>query len=415
MQEYKIITVTHKTASLQSLKDFLLEDADERDYPSHLLRLVQERMGIKELFYLNTCNRVMLFFIYDKPIDEQFFISFFKIVNPKFKEAYASRYTSRILTFEGKEAIRHLFEVSASLDSLVVGERQIIGQIRKAYHLSKKYLLSGDKIRLAIEQSVVFAKKIYAETRIGEKPVSVVSLAFRELLEKGIKQDSLIYIIGAGETNRLMSNLLAKDRYSRIKVFNRTWSKAKTLANRLNGSAYTLEELNKTTEKPDFILTCTASTVPVLKVEHLERWGIDKNQRLTIVDLAIPADTEPAILKQFAIDYIDIASLKEVADKNLASRIKEVEYALSILNQFVEDFQLKYKERRLELVFRTIPEQVKELKSFATERVFSKELADMDPHAREILDKVLNYMEKKYISIPMKSAKTIFLGEGNFK
>ena len=134
-----------------------------------------------------------------------------------------------------------------------------------------------------------------------------------------------------------------------------------------------------------------------------------------IIGIFIPLDTDPAILNNFSIDYINVSSLKKLADQNMEFRKNELIKAYEVLETFIDEYQIKFKERQLELAFSYIPQQVKELKRFAVEEVFSKDLANLDQESRDILDKVINYMEKKYISIPMKGAKVAFMGEDIFK
>lgn len=416
MQRYKIVTISHKTTHLQTLKEYLVVDASEQDYPAQTLRRIKEALGIQELLYLNTCNRVTFFFTSEHDVDNEYLLHFFKQVNPQFTDELIEKHASKVLTFEGDAAIRHLFGVAASLDSLVLGEREILGQIKQAFTLAKQYGLSGDAIRLAVDNCILFAKKIYSETRIGEKPVSVVSLAFRELLNRGISPEAKLYIIGAGQTNHLMANLLVKYGFKNVKVFNRTLAKAEELAQRfIGGKGYTLEDLSTEKDAPDFILTCTGAHGFVLNKAHFENWQVNPKVPFTIIDLAIPADTDTELLEKYSIDYIDVPSLKLLAEQNMEFRRQELVKAYALLDAFIDEFFMKFKERQLELAFSHIPQQVKELKRFAVEEVFSKDLEGVDDNAREVLDRIISYMEKKYISIPMKSAKVAFLGEDNFK
>lgn len=412
MYRYKVVTISHKTTHLHSLKDYLVVDAAEQDYPVQALQRIKEQLGIAELLYLNTCNRVTFFFTSEQPVDHSYLSHFFKQVNPAFTDELIEKHASKVLVFEGDLAIRHLFSVAASLDSLVVGEREILGQLKQAYQTARAYRLCGDSIRLAMENCIVFAKKIYSETRIGEKPVSVVSLAFRELLSRGISPDAKLFIVGAGQTNHLMANLLVKYGFRNVKVFNRTLVKAIELAERFpNGQGFTLEEMRTVKETPNLILTCTGSGESVILPQHFEGWHVDQKTPFTIVDLAVPADTDAEILEQYTIDYIDVAALQKMAEQNMEFRRKELVNAYVILDDFLEDYKARFKERQLEIALREIPEQVKALKQYAMEEVFSKELASLDDDARQLLSKVIDFMEKKYISIPMKTAKKTLLGD----
>ncbi|HNO47988.1 MAG TPA: hypothetical protein PKI48_05325, partial [Chitinophagales bacterium] len=174
MQQYKVVTITHKTTKVNRLKDYLLSDGETSDYPIQRLEQMKTNFAFSELLYLNTCNRVTMFFCCDYKMSDEVLRELFLFINPSLNKELIELHVSKAMVFEGKDAIRHLFGVVASLDSLVVGEREILGQIKYAYQKAKEHNLSGDSIRLAIEQSIVFAKRIHTETKIGEKPISVV-------------------------------------------------------------------------------------------------------------------------------------------------------------------------------------------------------------------------------------------------
>jgi glutamyl-tRNA reductase len=412
MHRYKVVTISHKTTQLQSLKEFLVVDSEAADYPAAGLAKIRRSLEIDELLYLNTCNRITFFFTTESSVDDEYLIRLLMAINPAFSEDIARKHSAKALVFEGHQAIRHLFSVSASLDSLVLGEREILGQLKQAYHHAREAGLSGDAIRLAIENCILFAKKIYSETRIGEKPVSVVSLAFRELMNRGISPSARLFIVGAGQTNHLMANLLVKYGFEDVHVFNRTLGRAAQLADRFKGGkAYTLEALNQVEDRPSVLITCTGATEAVIFDDQLEHWGVQKGVPFTIVDLAVPADVHPGVLDRFSIDYIDVASLKKLAEQNMEFRRKELVAAYDLLDSFTQEFEHKFRERQLELALMEIPQQVKALKTKAVSEVFSKEIASLNPEAQDVLMKVMDYMEKKYIAIPMTTAKKTLLTE----
>ena len=183
MQRYRVVTITHKTAKVNRLKDYLIADSDEdvADYPAKRLKELKNAFEIDELLYLNTCNRVTFFFTSDRVIDNKFLKDLFLFINPNFNKELINLHLSKAMVFEKEDAVKHFMGVAASFDSLVIGEREILGQIKSAYMNAKKHGLCGDDIRLAFQQAIVFAKKIHCDTRIGEKPVSVVSIAFRRI------------------------------------------------------------------------------------------------------------------------------------------------------------------------------------------------------------------------------------------
>jgi glutamyl-tRNA reductase len=411
VERYKIVTITHKTAKVNRLKDYLLTDADSSDFPANRLKELKESFFLDELLYLNTCNRVTFFFTLDKKIDNKFLKDLFMFINPHFNKELINLHLSKALVFEGADAVKHFMGVAASFDSLVIGEREILGQIKSAYLNAKKHDLCGDEIRLAYQQSIVFAKKIHCDTRIGEKPVSVVSLAFRSLLEKNFQKEANMLIIGAGQTNHLMANLLVKAGIGNVTVYNRTLNKAEELAARFkNGKALPFDKLINHKGDTDIILTCTGANFPVLTKDiFVKLFPVKK--KITIVDLAVPQDVDQEIIDMEYVDYIDVASLEKKANENMQFRRGELYKAEAMLEEFIVAFNDLHKERRLELALSDIPNEVKNIKDRALNTAFKKDIESLDIHSKEILNKVMQYMEEKYIALPFKASKKSLLNK----
>jgi len=411
---YKVITITHKTTSIQRLKDYLV-DADGSEFPKKRLQEMKESFGMDELLYLNTCNRVTFLFTGDVNIHNGFLANFFHFINPSLKKDLIDIHINVSSVYEGKAVLEHFFSVAASLDSLIVGEREIMGQIKKAYVNAKEAGLCGDNIRLAIQHAILFAKKIYSETRIGEKPVSVVSLAFRQLMQHLVSKDSGVLLIGAGQTNQLLGNFIKKQGFTNVHVFNRTLEKAQELAEKVHGKAYPLSELASFKEPFQVVASCTSAKGHILTMELFEQMNTSKETRYAFLDLAVPRDIDPAIEQKYMVDYVDVEGLEDQAHINMAFRQQEVVKAQALLEEYLEDFEDVYRQRQLELALMEIPEEVKALKSKAYQEVFAKEIDELDDRAKEVLNNIVQYFEKKYIGIPMKIAKKTILGLDNFK
>jgi glutamyl-tRNA reductase len=216
-------------------------------------------------------------------------------------------------------------------------------------------------------------------------------------------------IIGAGETNRNISKYLQKHKFTNFAVFNRTLSKAKQLAADLGGEAYDLEALKTYNKGFDAIITCTSAVHPIVTPEIYKTLLNGETDKKTIVDLAVPNDTDPEVLEQFPVNFIEVHSLNEVAKKNLQERYLELVHAEKIIEQNISEFLPLLKQRRIEVAMREVPEKIKEIRHTALNSVFADEVQGMDQQSREVLEKVINYMEKKYISVPMIMAKEILI------
>jgi len=163
---YKILTVTHRNVQLDQISDFIIPHADESELGDNL-RALKERLNLSELLYTATCNRVIYLFNTDVDLDINFIDHFFRTIDPHLSSDYIAK---SVDAYEGKEAIVHFYEVASSIDSLVVGEREIMRQVRESYAQCKDWKLTGDHIRLLMKYLVQATKEVYAKTRIGEKP-----------------------------------------------------------------------------------------------------------------------------------------------------------------------------------------------------------------------------------------------------
>lgn len=407
MNSFKIISLTHKLTPLELIGKLHLDENHQQDYLGGL----KIRMELKELMFLSTCNRVELVLKTDSEITPEFLTNIFYSINSRLTEEDLTALVEKTVTYEGDNALTHLFEVSASLDSLVVGEREIITQVRKAYEFCNFLGLTGDTIRLAIKQTIETAKQVYTDTDIAKNPVSIVSLAYRQLRSLGIKNDARIVFVGAGETNANMAKYLKKHQYANLTVFNRSLANAEKLAKELNGKARELSQITDFNEGFDVLITCTSSQTPIITNEIYKSLIGNDITKKVIIDLALPADVDKSVVELNDVHYIDIESLKKQACENLLKREGEIDACKTIISSKVEEFKQLFNERKIELAFGEIPKQIKYIKETALNEVFAKELNTLDPQGKEVLDKVLSYMEKKYNALAIKTAKKVFLEE----
>jgi glutamyl-tRNA reductase len=373
------------------------------------LHQVKTQFGISEIFYLATCNRVEFVMITDHVVDKEFTRQFMGALNMCSCPVLTNSFIEAAAIYENRDALDHLLRTSCSLESLIVGEKEILAQLRKAYEDCKEAGLTGDCLRMFMGCVVKAAKDVYTNTNISKNPVSVVSLAYRKLKDLKLCANARVLIIGAGETNRNLSKYLQKHKFSDFTVFNRTVANAAQLAADLDGEAFNLDALKSYNKGFDVIITCTSSVEPIITAEIYTSLLHGETSRKTIVDLAVPNDTAPEVLEKFPVNFIDVHSLNEVAKRNMQERYDELTHAEAIIEENIAAFLLELKQRRIELAMRQVPEKIKEIRNTAINSVFAEEVQGMDQQSRDILEKVINYMEKKYISVPMIMAKDILI------
>lgn len=398
---YQILTVTHRDTPLKTIGDFVVT-ADGEEVLREQLHQLCRTFELDELMYTATCNRVMYFFYTPTRFSQTDIAQFFRTINPKLSAESIRQHAHHLI---GDRALSHLYNVAASIDSLVVGEREILRQLRDSYEQSKSFDLIGDHLRLAMDHAVNAAKAVYAKTRIGEKPVSVVSLAIQELLRYQLPRQSRILLVGAGQTNNLVAKFLKKHEYSNVVVFNRTLARAQSVARTVSGRAYPLDSLFSYREGFDCIVCCTGWQEAFLNEElYRDLLNGEEDQKL-VIDLAIPNNVDRAITESFDVQYIEIEDLREAARKNMEFRRREVVRAEAILTTHITEFATLFQQRQITRALRHVPQQIKQVRQHALTEVFAKEMADLDEDALDLVHRMMAYMERRCIGIPMQAAR----------
>lgn len=399
------IAFTHRNLSLGDIGKLHIAPDDQQVRLSE----VKDAFDIEELMYLTTCNRVEFTIVTASTVNEAYLTRFLNALFPAINADDVTRLAHNAVMHQGKDTVEHLLSVASSVDSMVVGEREIITQVRGAFESSRSMKLSGDLVRIVIRHTIETAKRVYTETSIATRPVSVVSLAYHKLRDMNVPLESRILIIGAGVTNTNMSKFLKKHGFTDFHVFNRTLSKAEQLASDLRGEAYPLSGLESFNKGFDVIITCTGADEHIITERIYESLLKGETDRKVVIDLAIPQDLSPKIISQHNVTHISVEVLQEISNENLKARSQEIQHVEEILREASFEFDNIFKQREIEIAMRVVPEKVKEIKHNAINEVFKNELSTIDEESREVLEKVLGYMEKKYMSLPMLMAKEILL------
>ncbi|MBP7272600.1 MAG: glutamyl-tRNA reductase [Saprospiraceae bacterium] len=432
LRGYKLLTITHRHVSLTDLKDYVIPYEDNAQLAKKLQEL-KNQFDLNELLYLATCNRVIYLIHNNHPLGEDFKEKFLAAIKcsrvvhsihihalegyctttnwdeqPQLLQAAPVAAHKQFTFLENIEAVEHFFELASSVDSLVVGEREIIHQLREAYRQCNQWQLTGDGIRLLMRFAVECAKDVYANTRIGEKQVSIVSLAMQHLREENLPQHARILMIGAGQTNLLVSKFLYKMGFEDVAVFNRSIEKAAALAETFKkGQAYTIEELLHYQKGFDCLIVCTGSLHTIVQEQLYRQLLVGDTRHKLVIDLAVPNNVSRAITRNHAVRYVEVENLRLQAQANLAFREREIQKAKQRIEKHLNEFHNSYQARQIELALREVPVKIKEIKSYAINEVFQKELETLDSDTRQLVEKMMNFMEKKCISVHICSGKSI--------
>ena len=405
IDHFKIVTVNHKVLNTEDLAHFIIRHDGDQDLINQLNEL-KESLRQEEVFYLNTCNRVIFLFFGEHNFNQGDLSGFFNKINQSFESSQVTNLDQVIESYSSHEAINHMFEVASSIDSLVVGEREIFRQFREAYKFCNEAGLCGDNIRLVEQSTVRGAKDVYTNTSIGAKPVSVVSLAIQEFLHRNLQQDARILLIGSGETNSTVGRFLKKYKYHNIIIFNRSLDNAKSLSEELNAEASYLGTLMDYQEGFDCIFACTSAQDPIITLEVFNKISKGSNKKL-LIDLAIPNNISKSVASLHQVDYISIDSLRVRAEENLKFRSSNITAARDILGRHLEEFGKLYQRRKVERALGHLPEEIGKVKDRALNLVYKDQIEALPETTQNLISEIAAYMEKKCVAVPMKMAKAI--------
>jgi glutamyl-tRNA reductase len=333
MRDIVLFGLNHKTAPLD-VRECIAFTADET---GRALTMLRDNPAIGESVLFSTCNRIELLMAVE---ERETAVAMAKQFIADFKKVPLSQFEKSLYQYAGDEAVRHVFQVAASLDSMVVGEPQILGQMKEAYRRATVEKTSGVILNKLLHRTFFVAKKVRTQTGIGDHAVSI-SYAAIELGKKifGDLDGKRVMLIGAGEMAELAVEHLIRNRAGTITVANRTFARGVELAERFRGKAIKFEEMVDCIKDVDIIISSTGATGYVLRKEQIkEAMKIRRNCSLFFIDIAVPRDIDPAINRINNAYVYDIDDLKGIVDENIEDRQREAIKAQRIIDEAVIAF-----------------------------------------------------------------------------
>ena len=302
---------------------------------SDALREFTAQPGISEAALLSTCNRTEVYCRVEAGAEHlpAFWLAQFNKLHVDQLNAYLYRH-------ENGAAVRHLFRVASGLDSLVLGEPQILGQVKEAWQIARSQGTLKTPLDRLFQQTFSVAKRTRSDTRIGAHPVSVAFAGVRLAQQVFTALDqATVLLIGAGETIELAARHLAGHKVKRLLVANRTLEHAQSLAARFGGVTLPLEDLERHLPEADIVLSATASREPILRRDMVQRaLELRRHRPMFLLDLAVPRDIEPETAELDNVFLYGIDDLEQVIDKNRRSRREAAEQAEAIIELQVEHY-----------------------------------------------------------------------------
>jgi glutamyl-tRNA reductase len=395
--KFQLIGVSHKSAPIEVRERLAIP---ESRLPEALRRLA-EHPGVDEGMILSTCNRVeVLAQTKNGSVDLRGFLRDYFHLDP-------AEYEAHLYEHHEQEAIRHLFRVSSSLDSMVVGEPQILGQVKEAYATARAVGAVHSQLDLLLTRAFAVAKRVRTETAVGSSAVSVASVAV-ELAKKifGSLQGKHVYLVGAGKMSELAARHLLAHGAETIFVANRTHERAQQLAAKFDGHAILFEQLYETCDRADIVITSTGAPHAIFRREHGELFlARRKNRPMFFIDIAVPRDVDPGMNKLDGIFVYDIDDLQQAVSSHVDDRRKEAERAEAIVTAEVERFQVRLQTLDVVPTIVSLQDHLETIRQAEIDRVRGR-LGVLSPEQELAVEALTRGIVSKIMHTPISALKT---------
>jgi glutamyl-tRNA reductase len=395
-----LIGMNHRSAPLDLRERACFTD-DE--IPSALARLL-EGAHASEALILATCNRVEILARANEGVPMAVELRAFLAKERGLDTVTIDRH---VYVHEGLHAVRHVFSVACGLDSMVLGEPQILGQLKRAYAVASESGSTGPMLDRLLQHALSAAKRVRTATGISRNAVSVASAAatLARTIFDGLAGRSAL-LLGAGKMTELAAKHLASQGVTDITVTNRTYARACTLAESLAGTALPWDDLTQALERVDIVLTGTAATTPVLtKAQVRQALPARRGGPLFIVDIAVPRDVEPSVHDLPGVYLYDVDDLQGIADTGLDERRRAAEEARRMLDVEVVVFDRWRQTVDLAPTIAALSEHLHQVGAGEVER-FERRLATLTPEQRAVVSELARSLIQKVLHTPIVSLKS---------
>ena len=394
---FQLIGVNHNSAPVEmrerlAIPESRLPDAC-RDLTAH--------PGIEEGMVISTCNRVELVtHTTNRAADLRGFLG-------EHFQVKADELDPYLYEYREKDAVRHVFRVASSLDSMVVGEAQILGQVKEAYATARAVGAVRAQLEQLFTRAFAVAKRVRTETAVGSSSVSIASVAV-ELAKKifGTLNGKTVFIVGAGKMSELAARHLMAHGCAAIFVSNRTYDRAVDLAHRFNGEAIKFDDLYDTCDRADIVITSTGSPHAIFRREHGEQFlARRKNRPMFFIDIAVPRDVAPEMGKLDGIFTYDIDDLQQAVSSHVADRRKEAERAEAIITSEVENFEARLRTLDVVPTIVSLQDHLETIRQAEIDRVRGR-LGPLSPEQEIAVEALTRGIISKVMHTPITTLKT---------
>lgn len=401
MSQLFLLGVSHRTAPLD-LRERL--DFSKQDLPK-ALALLSARPACDEAVVLSTCNRAEVYVRCEDPDTAQGDLTAFLT---EFHDVQPPALVPHLYARSGMEAARHLFRVAAGLDSLVVGEPQILGQVKEAYATASEHGGTGSLLNRLFHWSFTAGKRVRSETELGEGVVSI-SYAAVALARKifGDLAGHEVLLLGAGEMSELTAVHFKAERVRRIAVVSRTAAHALVLAEKVGGVARPWAEILSTLVTADIVVTATGSSQPIMTHQQIHSiMRARRNRPLFIIDIAVPRDVDSSVGTIEQVFLYNIDDLKTIVNENLARRSAQIARAEAIVAEEVDGFMAWMRSRRAVPTVVALRKHFEEIRQAELKRLDGK-LSSLAAADRASVEDITRLIVEKLLSTPTEQLKNL--------
>ena len=392
--------VNHKTAPVEIREQLAI--APER--LAEATRSLVEHSGVREALILSTCNRVEIVACHDLPNPD--LLGFLQ----RYFAIDASLLRPHVYQHNEAEAVRHIFRVAASLDSMVVGEPQILGQVKESYSVARSVGAVQMHLDRLLQSAFAAAKKVRTETQIGSSSVSIASVAV-DLAKKifGSLEGKCVMLVGAGKMSELAARHLIQQGTGSVFVANRTHERALRLAQNIGGRAIRFEDLYATADQADIVITSTGSTEFLFRREHGQQFlHRRRNRPMFFIDIAVPRDVDPEMNRVEGLFLYDMDDLQSVASSNLADRAREAQRAEELIAEEVAHFLKRVHAIHIAPTVVRLQQAVEELRKAELRRAQSR-LQSLTPEQQAVVEALTRGLMNKFLHLPLQAIKAAAL------
>src|SRR5271165_6636812 len=394
---FQLIGVNHKTAPVEVRERLAIPESRLAE----ACKKLAEHPAISEGMIVSTCNRVEFLANMKNGAGDlrEFLREYFAVDLGQFE--------NHLYEFREDEAVRHVFRVAASLDSMVVGEPQILGQVKEAYATARAVGAVRAQLDQLMTRAFAVAKRVRTETAVGSSSVSIASVAV-ELAKKifGSLNGKSVYLVGAGKMSELAARHLLAHGAASIFVANRTYDRAIRLAQKFDGQAIEFSRLYDTCDRGDIVITSTGSPHAIFRREHGELFlSRRKNRPMFFIDIAVPRDVDPEMNKLDGIFVYDIDDLQQAVSSHVADRKKEAEHATAIIESEVERFQARLQTLDVVPTIVSLQDHLETIRQAEIDRVRGR-LGVLSPDQELAIDTLTHGIVNKIMHTPITTLKS---------